>query len=571
LLALAGPVLAAGTDDQYLDIYNQILQAESLQQGGHSDTAAVKFRDAQAALQKLHDDHPAWNATVVDFRLSYLAEKLAALAQFLPATNAPAPLNPPPAAVVAATNATPQQQAAGWEAQARALDAANVELRQKLKEALSVQPAAVAPGELAKEEERNLLLQKERDLLNVALEQQKAAQSRAAQPSPSGTNSSKLADEVAALKARSAEEAKQARAESADLKRKLEESQKKLADTSAELTSLKSRPPAEHPPAENVKQLTIERDKLKKELAAVSKELADREAHPEAPPAAPPSGDAIKLKQVEQERDDLARQVAALSRPAPNPAQTAPAGSSAEIGQLRARLTVLEAAAVPYTAEELAVLKAAPSSPPAAPPVATKPTKHTAHSVKDLPTGAGPLMAEAKEAAARRDYDTAEKNYLEVLRQDEDNVYVLVNLGNAEFANGHVDDCEKNVRHALTLDPDDPGALYLLGILRYRQERLDEAMDALSRSASLNATNASTQNYLGCVLSDKGLRPAAETAFRKALALDPLYADAHYNLAFVYATEKPPFLALARLHYQNAVDLGHPKNSSLDKILAGGK
>ena len=325
-------------------------------------------------------------------------------------------------------------------------------MRQKLKEALSVQPAAVAPGELAREEEKNLLLQKERDLLNVALEQQKASQSHAPQPPPSGNDSAKLSGELAALKARSADEAKLARAENADLKRNLEETQKKLADTSAELAALKSRPAAEHPPAENVKQLTVERDKLKKQLAAVSKELADREAHPEAPPAANSSGDAIKLKQVEQERDDLARQLAALSRPAPIPAQTAPAGPSAETEQLRARLAVLDAAPVPYTPEELAVLNAAPSSPPAAPPVAAKPAKHTAHSVKDLPPGAGPLMAEAQRAAMQRDYGTAEKDYLEVLRQDEDNVYVLVNLGNAQFANGHLDDCEKNVRHALTLD-----------------------------------------------------------------------------------------------------------------------
>jgi Flp pilus assembly protein TadD len=92
-------------------------------------------------------------------------------------------------------------------------------------------------------------------------------------------------------------------------------------------------------------------------------------------------------------------------------------------------------------------------------------------------------------------------------------------------------------------------------------------LDALSLSARSNPTNSSTQNYLGCVLADKGLRPAAETAFRKALQCDPDYADAHYNLAVVYAGNKPPSLELARWHYKRALALGHPKSATVEKSL----
>ena len=83
--------------------------------------------------------------------------------------------------------------------------------------------------------------------------------------------------------------------------------------------------------------------------------------------------------------------------------------------------------------------------------------------------------------------------------------------------------------------------------------------DSLSRSASVNSTNAGTQFYLGYVLAAKGLRPQAETALRTALTLDPLYADADYNLALLYAGEEPPSLALAKFHYQKAVALGTPR------------
>jgi Flp pilus assembly protein TadD len=196
---------------------------------------------------------------------------------------------------------------------------------------------------------------------------------------------------------------------------------------------------------------------------------------------------------------------------------------------------------------------------------------HVVHSIKDLPPGAGALMADAMRASMERDFARAESKYLEILGQDEYNVYVLAHLANAQFAEGHLEDCEKTVNRALAVDPEDPASLYLLGVLRYRQEKLDAALDALSRSAKLNSTNAGTENYLGCVLADKGQRTAAETALRKALELDPDYADAHYNLAFVYATEKPPSPGLARWHYKRAKDLGHAKSPALEKLLDGEK
>ena len=69
------------------------------------------------------------------------------------------------------------------------------------------------------------------------------------------------------------------------------------------------------------------------------------------------------------------------------------------------------------------------------------------------------------------------------------------------------------------------------------------------------------------MLNQKGLRKPAEVALRKALQLDPTYAEAHHNLAIVYATQKPPFMELARWHYKKAVDFGHAKNPDLEKLL----
>ncbi|MDB6028488.1 MAG: repeat protein, partial [Verrucomicrobiales bacterium] len=127
---------------------------------------------------------------------------------------------------------------------------------------------------------------------------------------------------------------------------------------------------------------------------------------------------------------------------------------------------------------------------------------------------------------------------------------------------------EKTIKRALEVQPNSPFNLLVLGKIKFTQDKFDDALDALSRSARLNPNDAETQNYLGITLSEKGQRQPAEAALRAAIKLQPDNASAHHNLAVVYATQKPPFLELARWHYQKAVDMGHPKNSDLEKIFA---
>ena len=558
LLLLIGGSRAAGPDDQYLDIYNQILQADNLQQNGHPKEAAAKYLEAQKGLTLLKETNPTWNTRVVSFRLDYLSEQLQALAKAAPAAPVPAP----PAAVPA----KPVSETAGLMEQIRSLTAANAALENKLKEALSVQPAAASPQELAKAEEKIIALQKEKDLLSVALEQAKAVKPPAA-PSPEAEKSAaQLAEAnqaLASLKARSAEEATAALAEKEQLKASLADSQKKLAADEAQIETLKSAQAS----AASASSIAAERDKLKEDLAARTRDLADAEAHRDQYVI----DLRAKLAEAERQRDELRALAATRAVPLPAPA---PAATNAQAEQLSARLAVLEAQAVPYTPEELEVLKKNPSSPPVPALDAPAEHKHVIHSKKDLPPGAGALMEEASDAIKQRDYPKAEQLLEEILHQDENNVFVLGNLAHVQFVMGQLAECEKSVTRALAADPEDPASLMWLGMLRYRQEKLDDALNALSLSVKYASTNAAiggkaqTQYYLGRALAEKGLRSAAETAFRKALEADPQYADAHYSLAFLYAVEKPPSSALARWHYQRAVDLGHGKSEEMEKLLA---
>jgi len=517
VFALAGGVLAAGPDEDYYAIYIQIQQADVLLKGGQTPLAVTRYSQANDALQKYHTEHPGANLAAVNYRFAYLADKLNELKGSAASANAgSASGSEKPFSAL-----TPQQQAA---ASLQELTNAYARLYLKYKEATSVQPAAVAPDELAKAQAKIKDLEKEMELLKATLDQRKPAAPAAA----TETN-------------------KSAQTEISRLNLALAESQRKLDDTTAELNNLKVRPPVERPVADNLQQITAERDQAKKDLAAVSKQLADLEAHAAVSPVAPVADAAKPQVPVPVMPENLT---------------VAPAADAAK---------PQEAGKAPSAVTELAATAASPAAPLPAPPVAAREPSAKVHSARDLSAAAAAIMREADLDIRAQHYDDAEKKYVQVLQQDENNIYVLAFLGNAEFAAGHLDDCEKNVRRALDLAPNDGGSLYLLGMLRYRQEKLDDALEAFSRSAAINPTNASTQNYLGCILADKGMHSQAEAALRRALELKPDYADAHFNLAFVYARETPPSPAMARSEYGKAVELGHEKSADLEKMLSGAK
>ena len=243
------------------------------------------------------------------------------------------------------------------------------------------------------------------------------------------------------------------------------------------------------------------------------------------------------------------------------PAAAAPAGTSDEVKALRARLAVDEAQAVPYTPEELALLKSAAPA-PATNAVSQEKSAH------QLPAGSAPLVAEAQGYFSAGDYEKAGADYRRILQLDPDNALALANLAAIELQQNKLADADTHLTAALAQNPDDAYTLSTFGYLKFREQKFDEAFDALSRAAKLDPANPQIQNYLGVTLSHKGLHAQAEAALRKAIELAPDYGAAHNNLAVIYLSEKPPMAGLARWHYQKALDLGQPHNPALEKMLA---
>ena len=162
LLAFAFTAHAAGPDDEYLSIYYLIQQGDNAASAGNKVEAAKCYTDAQTGLQRLKTAYPTWQNNVVEYRLKYLARKLAELNVAPPPKPTPADRTAAPpttAPAGAALDEAVQQQLAVLQAQVQQLLANNDSLQAKLREALSVRPAAADPVELARGEALLHLLQ----------------------------------------------------------------------------------------------------------------------------------------------------------------------------------------------------------------------------------------------------------------------------------------------------------------------------------------------------------------------------------------------------------------------------
>ncbi|PTY01012.1 hypothetical protein DB346_15530 [Verrucomicrobia bacterium LW23] len=184
-----------------------------------------------------------------------------------------------------------------------------------------------------------------------------------------------------------------------------------------------------------------------------------------------------------------------------------------------------------------------------------------------VPEGARGLAQEATDLFNRKRFDEASAKYQQIIDAYPDSLYAWSNLGVVRFQQQNFPEAQRALQQAVKLNPNDDFSHSVLGIVYYQSGRFDDAVASLTRAAALNPNNAQTRNYLGIACSQKGWQEAAESECKKAIALDPNYGDAHFNLAVIYASQKPANKDAARKHYQIAVGLGVPKDVKLEKML----
>ena len=583
VLLLAGLLTTARAqqeaDERYLRIYNLIQQGDGLAGTKPADALAT-FNTAQRQLQQFQKIFPDWNPEIISFRLNYLGEKISGLQSHVAANVVVVKTNEPAGpAAVPVDNSAPL--IAALNAQLKSEQSENETLQAKLKEALAAQPAAIDARELTDAQEQIRQLMKENDLM------------KASQPAPpvAGPEKNIVTDTHALNQARQklAESKRkfleeQARAEKLVVEnKKLRESSKsagnldalaalrtenrKLRNQIAALNAAAANSPEVEKLAAELKTARAQILSLKSAAAVAALEkLALEKKFAQFANAPKPDLAAFeaRIRSLSQERDDLMAKLDSVSRKNSRSKNAAVAAQVAalndEVKTLRSRLAVNEAKPVPYTKDELALFRQSMPQPGTVEPVRK--------SIHELPAGAAELVASAQQHFARREFDQAAADYQKILDRDQNNGLALANLATIELQQDKLADAEKHIKAAIVQSPDDAYNLSTLGYLKFRQEKYDEALNALSRAATIDPENPEIQNYLGVTLSHKGLRAQGETALRKAIQINPAYAPAHNNLAVIYLSQDPPLPQLARWHYQKALDAGQPHNPDLEKMLA---
>ncbi|MCS7089449.1 MAG: tetratricopeptide repeat protein [Verrucomicrobiota bacterium] len=679
---------AQGPDQQFVTVYAAIQEGDRLLNLGQSRAAIAKYLEAQEGLRRLQAAWPDWNPRIVRFRLNYLADRIAqASAQTTPSAPLWTSALPPRSA---SNNLLPPtlsdspllQEIEGLKQQVAQLQSDKALLEARLREALSVQPVATDPRELGRAQARMRELEKEVELLRVALEEER---SRKAKPELTSqlqelrtqleemrrelATQTELARRLARDKAATEEqliaqslaaanELRRAReqiaeleqeitrlrrnnhavgpdptpAETAALEQQLHQLRQALSEQTeraavlaeenqqlqARLAALGPNPAPSHE-LEQLRQALTESQRLLTEQQELNRRLASDKADLEArlararlqletleilrdenrllkqqlasktQAAAQDTNSLLALRQTElqlatlQSDLDLLRLEKAALEQRLQTARNQTAGLSRTytetIANLRARIAALEAQGVPFTAEELALLR---------PPDAFRPASAAGRSTAALSAAAvSPQDARAahasastlldpqlektlqrvQQALAQGQYEAAAQLGEEVLQQAPLHPEALDNMARACLQLGRLMEAEAHAHKALQVAPDRVQPRLVLGQLYLRQGRYDEAVDAFSRAAEMDSRNPEIQTYLGLALSYKGFRAAAETALRRAILLQPGYAAAHHNLAVFYLRRSPPLLELARWHYQKARSNGFPANPDLETAL----
>jgi tetratricopeptide (TPR) repeat protein len=182
--------------------------------------------------------------------------------------------------------------------------------------------------------------------------------------------------------------------------------------------------------------------------------------------------------------------------------------------------------------------------------------------------GDGTLLSRSEKAFSGGNLKEAEALYAMASEATPSSAPVLVSLAAVKTRLGKTEESRALLRRALSLDLSNGPAWLLLGMNALELKNDDEALADLMQAVCHDQGNPRPHNYLGIAAGRKGWSDVAEQELRRAVQLNPDYADANFNLAVLYLARTPPLIELARRHYQQALDLGAVRDGALEARLA---
>jgi superkiller protein 3 len=162
---------------------------------------------------------------------------------------------------------------------------------------------------------------------------------------------------------------------------------------------------------------------------------------------------------------------------------------------------------------------------------------------------------------------------------------IAVLVGFAYELGRDYDHAERVYMEAIALAPEDPFARRILGVRLLRWGRAGDAVAPLSAAAALDRHAVETQHALAIALAKSGQLPAAEAAYRRALADAPGHRSLWLGLGIVLVNQRkliealahyrsmekhfPDFAAVHRAQAELHVELGQPQQAlgALDRAI----
>jgi Tfp pilus assembly protein PilF len=178
------------------------------------------------------------------------------------------------------------------------------------------------------------------------------------------------------------------------------------------------------------------------------------------------------------------------------------------------------------------------------------------------------LIARAERAFSAGNLKEAEALYAKASATTPDSVPLLVSLAAVKTRLGKTEESRTLLRRALSHDLGNGAAWLLLGMNALEQNNDTEAVADLMQAICHDGKNPRAHNYLGIAAGRRGWSEVSEQELRRAVELNPDYADANFNLAVFYIGRTPPLIEQARRHYQRALDLGATRDAALEARIA---
>jgi len=97
---------------------------------------------------------------------------------------------------------------------------------------------------------------------------------------------------------------------------------------------------------------------------------------------------------------------------------------------------------------------------------------------------------------------------------------------------------ERAYREILAAAPDNPDMLHLLGVVRFQQGDAETAAELIARAIGQKCSNGEYFANLGAALQKLGRISEAESAYRRALSLNPALVESLTNLAIICYDDK---------------------------------